>query len=477
LATTAVAVARFRGVLHGTDAVPASLLLGALAALAGLMAYLIGTNTFSLHSMYGNRLIRAYLGASHGSGGEPDSELPDAGARDDPSKGRKPHRFTGFDPDDNVELANLATCRPFLVINAALNLVQPSGERLEWQQRKAASFTFTPLMCGSPVLGYAPTDRYARKRPAVDVRDQTARHAGTEDADPRAGSLSVGRAMAISGAAASPNMGYHSSVVVAFVMSFFNVRLGWWLPNTRVPPGKDATESWARDEPPAAKTLLAETLARTTEDSEFVYLSDGGHFENLGLYEMVRRRCRRIVVVDATRDAEFNHEDLLSSLRKIRIDFGISIDFPRGLPTAASCAAHGQPWAVGQVHYADADAGARAGVIVYLKPAIWKGLPPDVLRYAATSVKRGTPFPHQSTADQFFDEAQFESYRVLGLLTVIKAFGESGGWPTGPGPDHREGAGRGPASLEAAGKRRLGRLAASISRAVSLGRDRSTGVA
>ena len=413
------AAAEFRGVLHTTGIATALVLLAGFALTAWAMAHLIGTNTFSLHSMYGNRLIRAYLGASN------------------PREGRRPHRFTGFDPMDNVELADLAACRPFPVVNAALNLVQPSGDRLEWQQRKAASFTFTPLSCGSSVLGYAPTRFYARK--PVD---------GEPDAAVRG--LSVGRAMAISGAAASPNMGYHSSTVVAFVMSFFNVRLGWWLPNTRVPPGADAPSAWGRDEPPGAKTLLAETLARTTEHSEFIYLSDGGHFENLGLYEMVRRRCRRIVVVDASQDPLYGHEDLLSSLRKIRIDFGISISFPRGLPTSASCDRHAEPWALGHIHYGDADKGAPAGALLYLKPALWSGLPPDVRLYAETSKKSGAAFPHESTGDQFFDEAQFESYRLLGLLTVLKAFGGADRWPEGAGPDHRQPAA--PPSPPAGGK-------------------------
>ena len=384
--------------------------------------------------------------------------------------------------------------------------MQSSGERLEWQQRKAASFVFTPRCCGSSVLGYAPTGRYARKpapggsaaaagaRPDATAGPPAGRPGDGHRAD--AGGLSIGRAMAISGAAASPNMGYHSSPLVAFAMSFFNVRLGWWLPNPRVPTevvahaeadrahphaggkedrdarGRDdasgdagakakadaqqAYETWERDEPRAVETLLAETLARTHEGSEFVYLSDGGHFENLGLYEMVRRRCRRIVVVDATQDPGYCHEDLLSALRKVRIDFGISIVFPLGLPTAASCRRHGHPWALGQVHYADADGCEPPGVILpgtilYLKPALWDALPPDVLRYAETSRPKkavlplrdrsGEPeasFPHQSTADQFFDEAQFESYRLLGLLTVLQAFGEAGRWPEGSGPDHRE---------------------------------------
>lgn len=401
-------VADFRATLHGSSGGWVAGTAGVLALVAWGMAALVGVNTFSLHSMYANRLTRAYLGATNSA--------------------RRPHWFTGFDPQDNPPLdrrnPEVGPPRPweplFPVINTALNLVQASGDRLEWQQRKAASFTFTPLDCGSAVLGYVPTHAYGR-------------------ADGEG--VSIGRAMAISGAAASPNMGYHSSTLVAAVMSFFNVRLGWWMPNTRV----ESCKKWGHFEPGnGLATLLAETLAGTSAEQDFVYLSDGGHFENLGLYEMVRRRCRHIVVVDATADADFSHDDLQSAVRKIRIDLGVSVEFAHGLPTAESVRRTGQPWALGRVVYRDIDPPDPAhpgrplpdGHLVYLKPALWDGLPLDVDRYAKSLPKRSSPFPHQTTGDQFFDESQFESYRMLGVLTALKAFG-TGDWPTGNGPDHR----------------------------------------
>lgn len=430
---------------------PALTVFVACIALAAAMAWGIGVNAFSLHGMYANRLIRAYLGASR--------------AR------RHPHPFTGFDPYDNLPLAEaVGPPRPthgrdtgsgqrlFPVIQAALNLVQASGDRLEWQQRKAASFTLTPLHCGSDVLGHVPTTHYSSRK---------------------AGGLSLGRAMAISGAAASPNMGYHSSTLVAMVMSLFNVRLGWWLPNPRARraddavdddatgtaahtgahgatdgastqpaddadpaawPGRRAWARWGRTDPRfGLGTLIGETLARTSEQRDFVYLSDGGHFENLGVYEMVRRRCRLIIVSDATADADFSHDDLQSAVRKIRIDLGISISFERGLPTAASVRRNGLPWCTGRIAYGDVDGPlARDGLLVYLKPALWDGLPLDLLRYAQSLPASRAGFPHQSTADQFFDEAQFESYRMLGLLSALQPFA-GGRWPRlEDGPDHQE---------------------------------------
>jgi len=395
------AAATFRAVLHGSSGLSLAVSTLALGLAVLVLPWAIGVNTFSLHGMYGNRLIRAYLGAS--------------------ARNRQPHWFTGFDPDDNLPLAEtgLRERRLFPVINTALNLVQISGDRLEWQQRKAASFIFTPQHCGSAALGYAPTQTYGHKLPTA----------------PWQGGVSIGRAMAISGAAASPNMGYHSSLPVAFAMSFFNVRLGWWMPN----PLDKYQGRWVHDEPSSVlHNVIDEALARTSEQTPFVYLSDGGHFENLGLYEMVRRRCRRILVVDATQDPGGTHEDLQQSIRKIRIDFGISVTFARGLPTAESCQRTAQPFALGTIHYGEADAGASDGELLYLKPALWPGLPADLIGYAAGNNKRGPRFPHQSTADQFFDEAQFESYRLLGLLSVRAAFGAKGAWPRPQdAPDHR----------------------------------------
>ena len=134
--------------------------------------------------------------------------------------------------------------------------------------------------------------------------------------------LSLGTAMAISGAAASPNMGYHSSPSITLLLALFNVRLGWWLGN----PGKEGEKTYKDEGPATAIVPLAEeTFGLTTDDKPYVYLSDGGHFENLGLYEMVRRRCRFIVAIDAGCDPDFAFEDLGNAVRKIFIDLGIRI--------------------------------------------------------------------------------------------------------------------------------------------------------
>ena len=331
-----------------------------------VMAKFIDINKFSLQAMYRNRLIRAYLGASNAK--------PEI------------NQFTGFDQTDDYSLKNLTpSLKPFHVINMTLNLL--SGERLAWQQRRAAPFTASPLHCGSEILGYRPSGEY-----------------GGENG------ISLGTALAISGAAASPNMGYYSSPAITFIMTLFNARLGSWLGNPR-------RKSW-RDSGPhsALDSIIREALGRTDETSPYVYLSDGGHFENLGLYEMVRRRCRYIVALDGGGDPEYHYETLGNALRKIRIDMKIPIDFlpPHSSPgemPKSRCA-------VAEIRYKEIDSTLENGYLVYIKPVVLAGDDSDVAAYQAAH----PAFPHESTGNQWFNESQTESYRMLGVRSVLDTF-------------------------------------------------------
>ena len=223
-----------------------------------------------------------------------------------------------------------------------------------------------------------------------------------------ASGISLGEALTTSGAAVSSNMGPDASRAMTFLLTVFNARLGVWLGN----PGKPGDATWTREAPAfGVEPLVSELLARTTETNPYVLLSDGGHFENLGLYEMVRRRCRYIVLSDAGCDGGYTFGDLANAIRKIRIDFGVEIDFPAGLHIGPSETAR---FAVGAIRYSAIDPELDNGVLVYLKPTVTGDEPVDVANYARTHAT----FPHESTAEQWFDEAQFESYRMLGLQTV-----------------------------------------------------------
>ncbi|HEY6350372.1 MAG TPA: patatin-like phospholipase family protein [Candidatus Angelobacter sp.] len=358
--------------LENTRTEDAVILTLIFLAFSWIMARYININKFSLQAMYRSRLIRAYLGASN--------------------KDSHTNPFTGFADNDNLVLSKLTpSLKPFHLVNITLNLV--SGERLAWQQRKAESFTVSPLHCGYGE-SYRPVDEYA-------------------------GSISLGTAVAISGAAASPNMGYHSSPTMAFVMTLFNARLGAWLGNPK-------QKKW-RDEGPrsAFDSIVREAFGLTNDSSPYVYLSDGGHFENLGLYEMVRRRCRYILVLDGGADPKFNYEDLGNALRKIRIDMKITIRFEE--PFLAPLQTPENRCAIAKICYKDLDPALENGYLIYIKPAVLGNEPPDVTGYKAAN----DDFPHQSTGDQWFDESQTESYRMLGLCSisdVLKTWNSSRGF-------------------------------------------------
>ncbi|HEX8171470.1 MAG TPA: patatin-like phospholipase family protein [Thermoanaerobaculia bacterium] len=279
----------------------------------------------------------------------------------------------------------LRPARPLHVVNICLNLT--GGEELGWQERKGESLTVSPLASGNYRLGYRDTRKY--------------------------GEISLGTAVTISGAAASPNMGYHSSPALAFLMTLFNVRLGWWLGN----PGLAGNDTYERRNPRSSiLPFLYEATGNSTDKYGYVYLSDGGHFENLGLYEMVLRRCHRIVISDAGADPRYIYDDLGNAVRKIRIDLGIPIDLDHIDIMPADENKPGKYCATGTINYKAVD-GEEAvnGELVYIKPVVYADEGPrDVLNYS----KNSPDFPHESTADQFFSESQFESYRRLGLFTI-----------------------------------------------------------
>ena len=376
----------------------------ALFGLALVAGRLINTNRFSLHYYWRNRIVRAYLGASN----------PD---RDNQAiKSRVANHFTGFAVSDGVRMSKIARGsegKLFHVINIALNLA--GAEKLEWQDRKCESFTVSPLHCGSFWLGYRGSADYAR---GPNRKEEENRGTG----------ISLGSAVAISGAAASPNMGYMmTSPVVRFLMTLFNVRLGFWLGNPGVAGGGDPTTfnkpTYDRDSPAqSVRPIFSEALGMTDAESPYVYLSDGGHFENLGLYEMILRRCRFIVVSDASTDTSYDFASLAMAIRQIRVDFGVPIDMEKMSFGSKPDDAHNY-CAVGTIRYSCVDKSSKNdkdalydGVLIYIKPALIGQEPRDILNY-----HRDSPtFPEETIVDQWFSESQFESYRALGNHMIQK---------------------------------------------------------
>jgi hypothetical protein len=158
--------------------------------------------------------------------------------------------------------------------------------------------------------------------------------------------------------------------------------------------------------------LLKELFGRTNSRAGYVYLSDGGHFDNLGIYELVRRRCRYIVACDAEQDEDYTFDALGAVIRKCRTDFGIRIEIDVSTIRPQGEAKRSR-WhcAVGKILYSDVQPQAVPGVLLYLKASLTGDEPTDVLTYA----QENPHFPHQTTLNQFFTESQFESYRALGF--------------------------------------------------------------
>jgi hypothetical protein len=223
--------------------------------------------------------------------------------------------------------------------------------------------------------------------------------------------------------------------VITFLLALFNIRLGWWLGN----PGPAGAATYDTQGPrEASAAMAAEAFGLTNDQNPYVYLSDGGHFENLGLYEMVIRRCRLIVVSDGSQDPEFQYEDLGNAISKIRIDLGVPIEF-HSLPMRARPDLLGKAYdpapdkaafpyyAVARIRYSCVDGLPDAaeiaerqyegdptdlvdGWLLYLKPSLNGTEPADIFHYA----KIHPDFPHESTGNQLYSEVQFESYRALG---------------------------------------------------------------
>ena len=295
---------------------------------------------------------------------------------------------TGFDPCDDIPLFDLGIGRtlskrtywgPQLLINTTLNLV--AGEDLAWQDRKGESFVLTPRYCGSKGVGYARMTEKTREN------------------------LTLGRAITISGAAVDPNMSFYQSSSLTAFLTIFNARLGQWMQNPRFP-------QWKAEGPKFGDRLVSELFGSTDDKDAFIHLTDGGHFENLGVYELIRRRCRYIIAVDAGEDTDASDDNLAQLTRLCRIDFGVRIELDTDpLEPVKPNVFSRTHVVVGRVHYEDVDSGQVPGIIVYIKISMTGDEPSDVLKYA----KRDPRFPHQPTdLRQSFTDEQFESYRALG---------------------------------------------------------------
>jgi len=301
---------------------------------------------------------------------------------------------------------------PYPLICATLNIPGSRGDKLP--ERKADSFVIAPLFSGSAM---------SRWSPSVSLEGF--------------GDMTLARAASISGAAVAPNMGEKTSRTLSVITTLFNVRIGRWMQN----PRQASNRGWLLRGLNALPAMLyvRELLGIANREDEFVYLSDGGHFENLGVYELFRRRCRYIVAVSADTLGNSGTDtmgNLGTALRMARVDFGVEVEIPSLKPLMrnpedGSILSY---FAVGTIRYPAAAAAEEApvlGTFVLIKTGlVAESLTADLIQYLA-----GNPsFPYDSTLDQQYDQPQFESYRHLGYLAARAMCAKASNWPEQAGP-------------------------------------------
>jgi hypothetical protein len=290
---------------------------------------------------------------------------------------------------------------PYHLVNAALNL-QASREA-ELSDRMSDFYLFSRFYVGGPRTGYVRTS-------VMDVVLPE---------------LRLDTAIAVSGAAAAPAMGTYTNRGLGFLMTLLNVRMGYWMANPRY------LREWFREGEggvtlrqlrsawralrlrPGPTLLLNELTGQVDATGPLVNVSDGGHLENTGVYELLRRRCRYIVVIDAESDPNMAFGALASLVRYARLDLGIEIEVSLDAlepDEDGLCARHAT---VATIWYPKRPGEDRqeTGKLLYLKSSLTGDEDEIINKYRADN----PDFPHQTTADQFFDEVQFEAYRSLGF--------------------------------------------------------------
>lgn len=343
-------------------------------------------------------------------------------------------RFSG--KHDNMPLGKMFDAQsdnpkdylcPYPLINTCLNLMNP-GKDAAFQGTKTSDyFLLSPFFCGSKLVGYVPTNRY------FDYERMTLPAAAT-----------------ISAAAVNPGMGIYSNKVLSLFMTVFNFRLGFWISNPSILVKARAIVWWPF-------YFFYELMGRIGSDKKMINISDGGHIENLGAYELLRRGCRLILAVDAGEDRIYSFLDLNNLIIRARNELGLEIRFRNSeqpeelIRPRPSQVYSGKRFAIADIYkcweeipdpeaencrrivnYSEAERNQMGpiGTFVYAKSSVRapEGKPDldkrEPLKYGTYKYKIYHPeFPHEATSDQFFDEIQWEAYFQLGRYIGAEVLG------------------------------------------------------
>jgi hypothetical protein len=376
--------------LFGQTQCAALFLYLVVGAVLFVLSLCLRPNANSLHPLYRDRLAKAFLF-------KPQAKLK-------PTETLK--RWRPFLSEISGHYG------PYHLINAALNV--QASRTANRRGRNADFFIFSSKFVGSKSTDYV----------------------HTTDMEELVGDFDLAAAMATSGAAVSSNMGAESIKPLTATLALLNIRLGYWLRNPswlhRVKSRAERREFWLLAYLRRCRNIwanyyfLAELFGQLSEKFKSIYLTDGGHIENLGIYELLQRRCRVIIAVDAEADPQMALGSFNMLERYALIDLGIRIDLPWEKiaketrdtanlieTTGDAPKHHGPHCAIGEISYPEGK-----GILVYIKAS----LTGDENDYVFDYKKRHYDFPHETTLDQMFTEEQFEAYRALGFHAAFRLF-------------------------------------------------------
>ncbi|MGR9107924.1 MAG: hypothetical protein ACU843_13425 [Gammaproteobacteria bacterium] len=371
-------------------------------ALVLFFGIVVNLNYISIHRYYRDRLMETFM---------PDinSALQERTGMAVGANGAGLHEISSLND----------THGPYHIVNT--NAVLVNSKEPAYKSRGGDNFILSPLYCGSNATGWRCTEHY------MD------------------GKMTLATAMAISGAAANPNtgvggVGLTRNMFVSLTMSLLNLRLGYWAEHPEPAKTPSHPPNHFRPGAYALGTVMGDIvglfrgdgLSGYNEHRSFIQLSDGGHFENMALYELIRRRVKLAIVCDGGADAEFSFSDMQTTVRRIEDDFGAEIQVleeaspDQIIPVPSTPEIARYPYAagyskrgymIGRIVYSDKK---TIGWLIFLKTTMIENVSFKVKGYKA----QNPMFPDQSTLDQFFDPEQFEAYRELGFCIVDQMLGD-----------------------------------------------------
>ena len=356
-------------------------------------------NFSSLHFFYRSRIARAYVsvGNTKGAGSKTPRFPDDPICHNDGAMVYRTKKVTTLLDGDDVAMGNYTPHEfggPIHLVNCCINQTVDDRTGTYNADRKGINLTVSAL--GIETGTQLPPDGSA------------ARLAGT----------TLAQWIAISGAALGSGMGSFTRPGIAALAFLSGLRLGYWQSNLM--PGTVSPLKFMAK----YSAMLREMFARFPGlGSAQWYLSDGGHFDNTGVYTLLKRRLDLIILVDCGADPEYRFSDVENLVRKARIDYDATIEFvepscldPDTCPIASyvatpdtlSATPDASHLLLAQITYSPDE----RGTLLIVKPHISTDMPLDIAGYADSNCT----FPQQSTSQQFFSEAQWESYCELGVL-------------------------------------------------------------